>query len=261
MNRRTVIAGLGAGGLAGLSGCLGLVGLAEHESEPAGVGADAREETGYERTGIDDITVERDVPGGPLTGTISVTNYMTTHEKAVEIAPLEQRQRAAVFNVLTTPQVEILGTDRNPVAEMSTQELIDLVRTNYDGIDDVSHEEDGEVTILEQSTTQSRFSADAEFDGRSFEVAIHVTEAVEAGDDLLVTIGVYPRELRLQEESNVTALAEAVTTDVDEDASSTGSESDGGDTGPDGSENGGSDGSENTTGSDGGDNESDDGLL
>ncbi|ELY90121.1 DUF6517 family protein [Natrinema altunense] len=217
MNRRTVVAGLGAAGLAGLSGCLGLLGMAEHESSPAGVEADARAETGYEQSAIDALSIDRDV--GPTNETVTVTNHMTKHEKAVDMGPLGSR-RGAVFNVLTTPQVSIFGKELNPVEEMSTQELMDLVRSNYDGIDNISHDGDSDITILEQSTTRSEFTADAEFDGADIPVIIAITEAVEADEDLLVTIAVYPEYVERQEDPNATLLAEAVTTDVDEGASS-----------------------------------------
>ncbi len=223
MNRRTVLAGLGAAGFAGLSGCLGLVGLDEHESSPAGVEAAAREETGYEQTGIEPLSVKREV--GPTNETVTVTNYMTTHEKAVDMGPLG-RQRGAIFNVLTTPQVSILGRELNPIEEMSTQELVELVRQNYDGIGNIEHQDDTDITVLGQSTTQSRFTADAEFDGQDVPVNVHITEAVDANEDLLVTIGVYPEYVQQLEESNVMSLTEAVTTTVDENASSDDSDSD-----------------------------------
>ncbi|WP_226481561.1 DUF6517 family protein [Natrinema amylolyticum] len=265
MNRRTVIAGLGAAGLAGLSGCLGLLGMAEHESSPAGVEADAREETGYEQTAIEALPVERDV--GPTNETVTVTNHMTKHEKSVDMGLLGSR-RGAVFNVLTTPQVSIVGKELNPVGEMSTQELMDLVRSNYDGIDNISHDEDSDITILEQSTTQSQFTADAEFDGEDVPVNIYITEAVEADEDLLVTIGVYPEYVERQEEPNIAALTEAVTTDVDEGASSgdggsdDGGSDDGGNESTDDGGNESTDGSDDNQTDDGSDsNESDDGVL
>ncbi len=227
MNRRRLLAGIGTAGLAGLSGCLGVIGMANHESAPAGVEASARDDTGYEQTAVDEIGVEKEVPGGGLTGTVSVTNHMTKHEKSVDMGPLGSR-RGAVFNVLTTPKVKLLGKQFNPVEEMSTKELVDLVENNYNGIENISHVEDAEVTILEETTTRSQFTADAKFDGQSVTVDLHVTKAVEADDDLLVTIGVYPEQLRMQEKSNITSLAEAVTTEVDESASSGGSSDDGG---------------------------------
>lgn len=252
MNRRTVIAGLGAAGLAGLSGCLGLLGMAEHESSPAGVEADARAETGYEQSAIDALSIDRDV--GPTNETVTVTNHMTKHEKAVDMGPLGS-QRGAVFNVLTTPQVSIFGKELNPIEEMSTQELMDLVRSNYDGIDNITHDSDSDITILGQSTTRSQFTADAEFDGADIPVIIAITEAVEADEDLLVTIAVYPEYVERQENPNATQLAKAVTTDVDEGASSDDGGSDAGDVGVL-DESGGTDGP-NTTDDDGGSNDTD----
>lgn len=261
MKRRTLIAGVGAAGLTGLSGCLGVLGLAEHESSPAGVEADARSETGYEQTAIEALPIDRDV--GPTDETVTVTNYMTKHEKSIDMGLLGSR-RGAIFNVLTTPQVNILGKELNPVGEMSTQELVDRVKGNYDGISNISHEEDSDITILEQSTTHSRFTADAEFDGRDVDVDIHITEAVEAGEDLLVTIGVYPQYVREREERNIQTVMEAVTTEVDENASTgdSGSDDDGGNESSDGSSDGSSDnGTDGSSNNETDDNESDDGIF
>ena len=219
MNRRTYLGGLGAAGLASLAGCLGLVGMDEHESSPAGVDSSVREETGYEQTAVDDIVVEKEVGASVASDTIVVTNHMTEHEKAVEMGPLGQ-QRGAVFIVLTTPQIGVAGQNLNPVEDMSAKELVDLVEQNYDDISDITHETDADIEILGQSTTRSRFSADATFNGRDLEVYLHVSEAVEADDDLLVTLGVYPKEAPSGEEDNIIALMEGVATDIDVESES-----------------------------------------
>ncbi|WP_049923085.1 DUF6517 family protein [Halopiger djelfimassiliensis] len=268
MKRRTLLGGLGAAGLASLSGCLGLVGMAEHESIPADVDPAARDETGYERTNVEPIVVERDVGVGPVSETVVVTNHMTELEKAVDMGPLG-RQRGAVFTVLSTPKVDLLGQNFNPVEEMSDTELVELVANNYDDIGNIDFEEKETVTILEQETTRSRFTADAKFNGTSVDVDLHVTEAVETDDDLLVTIGVYPRHLRTREEANVLTLMEGVVPTVDGDGSSddSGAESadedgsDGSDDGSDTEDTSESDGeSEDTSdGDDGSTNSSDDG--
>lgn len=260
MNRRTLLGGLGTAGLASLAGCLGLVGMDEHESSPAGVDPAVRGETGYEQTAIDDVVIEEEAGISAYSETISVTNYKTEHEKTVEIPPIGS-QRAAIFTVFTSPKVGIAGQNFNPLEDMSTTELIEKVGNSYDDIGDISHEEDAEITILEETTKRSRFSADATFNGHDLEVDVHVTEAVEAGDDLLVTIGVYPQRVRGQEEENVLALMEG----VDPDAAEEGADGDGS-----GNESGGNGGANESDGgsaneSDGGDggetNESDDGPL
>ncbi|OIB57244.1 DUF6517 family protein [Natrialba sp. SSL1] len=216
LNRRTMLGGIGTASLAGLAGCLNLVGLATHEAAPAGVDESVRSETEYEQTRIDDLVVREEVGASIATEEVVVTNYMTEHEKAVDMGPLG-RQRGAVFIVLSTPQVSVLGQQVNPVSDMSTDELVELVASNYDDINNVELEEESSTTVADQSTTQSRFSADASFDGTDVDVALHITEAVEAGEDLLVTIGVYPRDLDWQEEENIFALMEGVVPAIDEE--------------------------------------------
>ncbi|WP_139169244.1 DUF6517 family protein [Natronobacterium texcoconense] len=197
-----------------LSGCLGVIGMDEHTSTPAGVAATAREETGYEQTNVDEVVVEETVGTDALSEEVVVINHLTEHEKAVGVGPLEQE--AAVFVVLSTPQIGLAGQQFNPVEEMSASELVDLLEDDYDDISNVSLEEESSITILEQSTTVSRFSADAVFSGFDLEVDLHVSEAVETDDDLVVTIGVYPQEVRAQEEENVHALMENVTASIEE---------------------------------------------
>jgi hypothetical protein len=215
MRRRHVIATAGGLGLASLAGCLGLVGLDRHEATPAGVEPSVRDETGYEQTGIDDHRVEEEVGVSPLAEEVVVMNSLTEHEKAVDMGPLGD-QRGAEFTVLTTPKVDVAGRPLNPIEELSTAELVELVADNYDGIEDVERDDDEEVTVLERSTTMSTFTADAVFSGTSIDVALHVTEAVEAGDDLLVTVGVYPTLVESQEAANVQALIDAVVADADD---------------------------------------------
>lgn len=212
MKRRTLLGGVGAAGLAGLAGCLSLVDMDRHEATPVGVDADVRSETGYDGLTVDDVVVEEEV----ATETIVVQNFMVEHDKEIDMQPLGS-QRSATFVVLTTPQVGVAGQNFNPVEDKSSEELVDLIDNNYDDIDNIEHDEDDEIEILGETTTRSRFTADATFDGQDVEVDLHVSEAVKADDDLLVTIGVYPRDARGQEESNVIELMEGVDTDADVD--------------------------------------------
>ena len=215
MNRRTVLAGVGSIGLLSIAGCLDTVGLAEHTSAAIGVESDTRSETGYDQTGVEELTIEEEVGVG-YTEEIVVRNHLTEHEKSIDMGPLGD-QRGAVFIVLTTPQISIAGRQVNPVEDKSTDELVELVADNYDGIANVDHDSDEEITVLEESTTVSTFSADAEFSGQDVEVNLHVTEAVATEDDLVVCIGVYPQDLESRERENVLDLIRAISEDVDVD--------------------------------------------
>ncbi|MFP9190359.1 DUF6517 family protein [Natronosalvus vescus] len=217
MHRRNVLTGAGVVGIASLSGCLGVLGLDSHESKPAGVDEGVLADTGYEQTKVEPIGIEEEFDAVLYTETIRVTNYLTEHEKAIDLGPLG-RQRAAVFMVLTTPKVEVAGRELNPVEDMSTDELVSLVEDNYDDIGDITHQGDESVTILGEGTTVSQFSADAQFDGQDVDVRIHVSEAVQTDDDLVVAIGIYPEQTRDQEGPNVGSLMEGIIEDAHDDS-------------------------------------------
>ena len=252
MKRRELIGGIGGAALVGLSGCLGAVGLDYHEAMPGGVAPDTREETGYEQTDVEKIALKESADLFVTEAEVEAVNYLTEHEKTISFGPLIE-QPAAVFFVLTTPQISILGQELNPVEDMSSQELIELVEDNYDDIGNVRQDGDGSVTILDQETTQTRFLADANFDGHETEVYIHVSESIQTEDSHLVTIGVHPRDLRAQEEDNVLALMEAVVEEIDASNVEESDEDEGGDEGDDDGGDEGDDGD--------GDEDDDDGIL
>jgi len=214
MRRRTLIAG-GVGIAASTAaGCLSAVGMDEYEATPAGVDPAVREETGYEQTGVEEQVIERTVDVG-VSEEITVRNYLTEHEKGVDLGPLGNA-RAAAFTVLTSPQISIAGRGLNPIGEMPAEELVGFIEADYEGIDNVEHVEDGETTILEQTTPESLFEADAELGaGVSVDVNVHVTESVRTTADHLVTIGVYPQEVESAESDNVEAMMNGVIENVD----------------------------------------------
>ncbi|MEA1932280.1 MAG: DUF6517 family protein [Euryarchaeota archaeon] len=212
MNRRALLAGTAAAGMLGVSGCLsGVLGtVTSLESTPAGVSESALDSTGYAAVGIEEIVTEETVEVAGQSETIAVTSYLSNYEKQVGIEGLAQ-QATATFAVLSTPKLEIAGRTMNPVGEMSGREVVELIGDNYESIDGIEHDSDETITILDQSTTKSRFVAEANFSGLPLELDIHVTEAVDRGDDLLVAIGVYPRQFRMTEGENARTLAESIT--------------------------------------------------
>ncbi|MFW5958515.1 MAG: DUF6517 family protein [Natronomonas sp.] len=214
MDRRTFLAGSGGLALFGLAGCLGAVGLDEHTASPATVDSTTRSETGYEQTNVEEMVIREPIEVSGYSEEVVVTNYLTTLEKDVEI-PVAGTKPLANFLVLTTPQVSILGREFNPVGDMSSEELLDLIVANYDEIGSVSHDRDESVTILDQETTASMFDGKATFEGNELDVKIHVSESVETASDLLVCVGVYPRSIIDVEADTVRRLMENVVKDVE----------------------------------------------
>jgi len=99
---------------------------------------------------------------------------------------------------------------------MSADELVDLLESNDDDVENVDRDGD-DVTILGQETTQTRFAAEADFEGVSLDGYLHISEAIETDDDLLVTVGNYPQKRRTEEESNVETVMEGIVADLEID--------------------------------------------
>lgn len=214
MRRRTLLAGAVGTAASAAAGCLGAVGRDEYEATPAGVDPAVREETGYEQTAVEEQVIERTVDAG-VSEEITVRNYRTEHEKDVDLGPIGTVQ-AATFTVFTSPQISIAGRGFNPIAGMSATELVEVIQADSERIENVEHVEDGETTVLGQSTPESLFEAEAGLDaGVSVDVNLHVTESVETTDDHLVTIGVYPREVEAVEADNVAAMTSGVVESVE----------------------------------------------
>lgn len=216
MKRRELLTGTAAVGIVGLSGCLsGILGtVTSLESTPAGVSQSALASTGYEAVGIEEIVTEETVEIAGQSETIAVTSYLSQYEKQVGIEGIAETA-TATFAVLSTPQLDVAGQTLNPVGEMSSRELVELIADSYDNLSGIEADGEQMVTILDQSVTQTRFVAEARFAGLPLDLDIHVTEAVERGEDLLVTVGVYPRQFRSIEASNTRELSESVIAEAD----------------------------------------------
>lgn len=212
INRRTALLAGGVGGMTALSGCVGFVtgsSPAEFTASPATVPEVVLAETGYSLRNSDEMVIREPVDVLGISREVVVTNFIVEWEKAVELDVIGDQQ-AAVFTALTTPQVEILGREFNPIGQMSTRELAQLVQDEYDDFGDLSHVRDSDVRIDGEETTRSTYRTDASLTGidEVVELTVHLTQAAELGEDLVVTVAVYPSVA--DEEDTVVSLIEAI---------------------------------------------------
>ena len=210
-SRRAYLAGAGATALASVAGCLDFItgGPAEFSASPSQVPESTLGETGYELEGVSDQEIEREFEAGGESRTVIVTNKIAEHTKSVQLPGLGSDGKAAIFTALTTPQVEILGQSFNPVEDMSARRIARMVQKQYDSVAAPSQESESTVTINGEETTQTKFRADAQFEGSTVELFLHITEAVELGSDFLITVGGYPTVLSGEEE-NILQMMQAV---------------------------------------------------
>lgn len=197
--RRRLLAGTSAACLAGFAGCAGLdAGFitgeepAEFGATPATVEEATIDDTGYELHRIEETVVTREFEAAGETREVEVTSATAEYDRAVEL--LGERRQAAVFTVLSTPQVNVLGRTFNPVADMERDDLAELVQERYEAVENVEHESGYVTEMLGEDVDVSRYGADGRIAGTdvTIDLALHVSDAVDSGDDFVVGFGAYP---------------------------------------------------------------------
>jgi hypothetical protein len=200
------------GGVAGVvsSGCLDFLGggPATYEASPSRVAQSALDETGYNFDGLSAPVSEEAFSVAGQSRTVEVTNKVARYSRTVNLGPLGEPV-GSVFASVTTPEVAVLGREFNPVEEMSTTELATMIQDQFFGIENLTSESEGSVTINGESTTETELSADAGYEGSPIKLRLHVTEAVTMDGDFLVTVGIYPR-LLFGERARIRSLMDGI---------------------------------------------------
>lgn len=192
-SRRRFLAGASVALSGSLAGCLDTVtGDLEFSATGATVTDPVLAQTNYSLYQRREETVTRQVGVGPVTRTVRAHNVVTEYDQGISL--LGQRLQAAVFAVLSTPQVEVLGRTFNPVGDMTTDDLAETVQSRYEGIGNVSGGVDREGSLLGETTTLTRYTADAQLasTGVSVEIYLYVTTAVTAGSDYVLALAGHP---------------------------------------------------------------------
>jgi hypothetical protein len=202
---------------AGTAGCLDAVPFIgdspiEFRAGRASVPESVLGDTGYEEYRTEDVVVERTLEVGGQTQAVVVTNRQSEYDRAVDLGLTGQRLRAAVFTVLSTPKVNVLGRSFNPVAAMRPAEIGEMVQGRYGGMENVRQVGTATTPVAGRPTTVAAFESEAELveAGATVDLALHISEAVEVGEDLVVAVGGYPRVLGDRERDRVFALMDAV---------------------------------------------------
>jgi hypothetical protein len=194
MKRRTVLAGVPSALLVGsTAGCTDLItgDEARFEAEAATVSQQARSETNYEEQGVREDVRERNFE--QVDRTVVVVNMLSEYSRSVDIG-LGLSGELARFTVLSTPQVEIAGQAFNPIDDLNNEELALRLQAQYDGIDNVQPVDERDGSMLGETVTVSRFEAEAQTNGESVDVFIHVAQT-QIESDFVIALGVHPKDV------------------------------------------------------------------
>lgn len=219
-SRRAFLAAGATAATVGLAGCAGLTGDLSFEAGSATVTAQARAETGYEEAGVTAIPFSRQVSLGPIQRTVEVTNLLAEYDRSVGLdgggltggLGIPTDARAAVFAAFTTPAVEIFGRTLNPVGNLSTDELANLIQQHYGGFRDLSVDAELSGTLLGQSTTVTRYTAEADLlttavVSTDIPIYLYVGAPVRAGEDFVLTVAAHPQVIGPREGTVRTLLS------------------------------------------------------
>ena len=209
--RRELLAGAGAGLAGGLAGCTGLLSgdVTSFGAAGATLPVNVQEETDYTHHRTIDDVVSREFERFGLSRTVEVTNIISEYDRAIELGFLGTRIQAAVFATLSTPQVEVFGRSFNPIAEMAAEDIAALVQQRYDNVGGLEADGTFEATVTGETTTVSRFAGEARLAelGQGVDIYLYVSDAVEAGDDFVVTLAAHPKAFGEQADTVETLLA------------------------------------------------------
>lgn len=196
--RRRLIAGIGTTGLASLAGCSALDFALGNESlrfeaDAAVVAEGAVSETDYSEANRRSSTVERTFEAAGESRTVEVTNQVVEYDRSLSV--LGQKFRWALFAVLSTPRVEVLGKSFNPIDDMDTDALAEMIQDRYDRIGNVERDSTRPVDVLGETVDVVRYRAEGRFTAADIRVdmTLHVTPAIATGGDFVVCLGAHPR--------------------------------------------------------------------
>ncbi|GGN19791.1 DUF6517 family protein [Halarchaeum nitratireducens] len=208
--RERIVAVAGVVLLVAFAGCSALTGgPVTFGADKATVSEQALSQTGYEEQSVNESVITRNVSAADQSKTVKVTNWIAQYDRSIDLGPLGS-QRAAVFSTVATPQVNVLGQSFNPIGDYPREQLVMMLQSRYESIENVQPVGNYSTTMLGQNTTVGKFSADAQLvGGGSVDVYVHVTR-VQHGDDYVLAIAVYPQRLDDSESEHVRTLLDAV---------------------------------------------------
>lgn len=115
LNRRTVLGGIAAGTIpTALAGCGGLLGGEQFAATPFGLPVETAREMGYTEGAYRRNSVEQEVP---QTDNVTIVSHLVWYLTPESESPLP-------LAVLSTPEASVLGEARNPLANLSPEEIL-----------------------------------------------------------------------------------------------------------------------------------------
>lgn len=181
--------------VAATAGCLGfLSGSTTFEAKKAFTDESVADQGNYVRQEPRELDAERTFSVADQEKTVKVVNWVTEYYKTLDVGPLSG-QRAGVFAVVSSPQVDVLGQSFNPLADASPRDIASRFQSQYSGMSVGDRLDRTELSTLGTTVAVSTFEGTATIDGQQVDTKVVVSESAEHEGDHVLAIGVYPRDL------------------------------------------------------------------
>lgn len=172
-------------------------------TEPS-VDGSVLESTGYEHVRTETRTENRTFEVAGQSREANVTSHFAEYQRVIDLGPVGEFP-AAVFTVLATPQVNVLGRTRNPVGDMGSVELVGAFQSEYEGVTVGRQVGTANATLLGSETTVAKLEGAAAIGPADVDVYIHVARVRHEGD-FVVAFAVYPQSSSDEESAVLTLL-------------------------------------------------------
>lgn len=154
----------------------------------------ASSETDDDEVNRSENTTEREFDG--VDATVVVINEVTEYSRSVEM-PLVVDGELARFTVSSPPGITVgPGDPANPIEDVNDDDLAMRVQEQYGTVDDDERLDEREAELSGETTTVTRYRADAETEGQPTEVNLHVArgrnERSDGDPDFVITVASTP---------------------------------------------------------------------
>jgi len=207
--RQLLAAGTVTAAIAGSGGYLTLtVGDDEYTAAPSSIPSEVLQSTGYELTERRDVDQSRSISIAGVGRTIEVTNRRSIYEKPLDLGFGEFR--VANVTVVSTPSIQILGEERNPVAGESDKEFARRAEADSESLQNLERTSERTTTMLGQTVTVGRYRGVNRSNRLPVEVNIvaEIVDPIPHADGYVTAVCVYPTFIEQSESENVTRMLE-----------------------------------------------------
>lgn len=207
-----------AGALVSLTGCIGLAfgdGI-EAEASPAAIDEAALEDSSFAYQDSETIEIDETVEVAGQERRVYAVNHLRTYTADAGLQGIQGE--SGTLAVVSTPDITVVGQSVNPLTRMDHADLLEEfageLETEGGELEEIRHVEEREEPVLDTAATVDTFAADAEIEGETITVNIHVTTVSHEGD-VVVAIGAHP-EMFQQQGSEIFDLFTEIEHPVDE---------------------------------------------